>query len=156
MELIKRCPACGDENPASEVVCRVCMADISSIAPVPEGEPEKDPPSEEVPLDSGDRTMRSPDVLTLHRISDGRAVPVTSGSVIGRSGDSGKFFSDMRTVSRQHARAIFADGAWSIEDLGSTNGTWLNGRRMEPGRAYPLKKGDTLSLSLACEMRVVS
>ena len=33
-------------------------------------------------------------------------------------------------ASNHHARFQFAHGVWYVEDLNSTNGTWLNGRRM--------------------------
>lgn len=46
-------------------------------------------------------------------------------------------------VSRRHARIVFGDGKFSIEDLGSTNGTFVNrGRRLLPGNAQPLSDGD--------------
>jgi hypothetical protein len=47
------------------------------------------------------------------------------------------------TVSRRHARLIFRDGGWIIQDLESTNGTMLNGRRV--GRCQ-LRPGDQLAL----------
>ena len=48
-------------------------------------------------------------------------------------------------VSRRHARITFAGGAYAIEDLGSTNGTFVNrGRRLIPGAAQPLKDGDEI------------
>jgi pSer/pThr/pTyr-binding forkhead associated (FHA) protein len=47
-------------------------------------------------------------------------------------------------------------GEWHIEDLGSLNGTWVNGGRIEPGRAHPLKEGDTVALGMACEMKVIA
>jgi pSer/pThr/pTyr-binding forkhead associated (FHA) protein len=94
--------------------------------------------------------------MTLSRASDGRSIPVSSGSVLGRSGESADYFQDIRTVSRRHALVTFADGAWRVEDLGSTNGTWVNGRKVDPGRPCELKRGDVLALSMACEMRVIS
>jgi pSer/pThr/pTyr-binding forkhead associated (FHA) protein len=47
-------------------------------------------------------------------------------------------------ASNHHARFQFAHGAWYIEDLKSTNGTWLNGRRMFS--AQRLKKGDKIKI----------
>ncbi len=47
------------------------------------------------------------------------------------------------TVSRQHARLIFRDGGWILQDLDSTNGTRLNGRYV--GRCR-LRPGDELAL----------
>ena len=46
-------------------------------------------------------------------------------------------------VSRRHARIRRSNGMYSIEDLGSTNGTYVNrGRRLLPGNAEVLKDGD--------------
>jgi hypothetical protein len=46
-------------------------------------------------------------------------------------------------VSRRHARIKFVDGKYLIEDLGSTNGTYVNrGRRLLPGNAQALVDGD--------------
>jgi len=46
-------------------------------------------------------------------------------------------------VSRRHARLVFRDGAWVLQDLGSTNGTRVNGERV--GR-WKLQPGDHLVL----------
>lgn len=46
-------------------------------------------------------------------------------------------------VSRRHARIVRNNGAYFIEDLGSTNGTYVNrGRRLLPGNAQILNDGD--------------
>ena len=48
-------------------------------------------------------------------------------------------------VSRRHARISLRDGNYLIEDLGSTNGTFINrGRRLAPGDRQPLKDGDEI------------
>ena len=47
-------------------------------------------------------------------------------------------------ASSHHARFQFAHGFWYVEDLSSTNGTWLNGRRMFS--AQRLKKGDKVRI----------
>src|SRR5437868_2934730 len=50
--------------------------------------------------------------------------------VIGRRSDCQIFVPDMR-VSRQHAR-LWKDGdGWTLEDLGSNNGTYVNGTRLQ-------------------------
>jgi hypothetical protein len=46
-------------------------------------------------------------------------------------------------VSRRHARIIRNNGSYSIEDLGSTNGTYVNrGRRLLPGNSQAISDGD--------------
>ena len=61
-------------------------------------------------------------------------------TIAGRSGDSGIFLPDV-TVSREHARFQVDANGLSMTDLGSTNGTYVNGRRHEAGR---LSEGDEL------------
>jgi serine phosphatase RsbU (regulator of sigma subunit) len=50
--------------------------------------------------------------------------------VIGRRSDCQIFVPDMR-VSRQHARLWKNGEAWTLEDLGSNNGTYINGVRLQ-------------------------
>lgn len=45
-------------------------------------------------------------------------------------------------VSRQHARLFYRDGAYLVEDLGSANGTYINGRKTAPQAAMSLHHGD--------------
>ena len=47
-------------------------------------------------------------------------------------------------ASNQHARFQIAHGLWYVKDLGSTNGTWLNGRRIHA--AQRVKKGDKIKI----------
>ncbi len=76
------------------------------------------------------------------------SVPAT----IGRSPDSAVLINDPR-VSRSHARIDFAGGRFVIEDLGSTNGTTLNGEPVSDSK--PLTDGDVLSLAgLRAEFQV--
>jgi tRNA A-37 threonylcarbamoyl transferase component Bud32 len=48
------------------------------------------------------------------------------------------------TVSRRHARLVFHGGQWYLEDLDSSNGTFVNGVRI--ARPAPLLEGDELRL----------
>lgn len=48
-------------------------------------------------------------------------------------------------VSRRHARIIFRNDVYMIEDLGSTNGTFVNrGRRLLPGTPQVLSESDEI------------
>ena len=48
-------------------------------------------------------------------------------------------------VSRRHARILRRGTSYLIEDLGSTNGTFINrGRRLLPGVPHDLKEGDEI------------
>lgn len=48
-------------------------------------------------------------------------------------------------VSRKHARIILRDDTYFLEDLGSTNGTFINrGRRLIPGTPQRINEGDEI------------
>ncbi|HHQ49042.1 MAG TPA: FHA domain-containing protein, partial [Acidobacteria bacterium] len=64
--------------------------------------------------------------------------------VIGRASHSDITVPD-RSLSRQHARIFRDDDGWWVEDLGSRNGTLLNGQPLVDGPAR-IAPGDTLGL----------
>ena len=70
----------------------------------------------------------------------GRRVEVNAELVVGRE-DAGLTIED-EEISRRHAVFRPGDGGIEIEDLGSTNGTYVNGVRIEG--ATRLASGDTV------------
>ena len=71
----------------------------------------------------------------------GQSIPVRTGdSVIGRDRACAVHI-DADSVSRQHARLRLTGGEASLEDLGSKNGTWVEGDRIHG--AVPLVDGTT-------------
>lgn len=70
--------------------------------------------------------------------------PLTESTIsIGRASDCTIPIKD-RYLSRRHAEIISANGSWVLKDLGSANGTYLNGNRVE--RDSPLRPGDRIRL----------
>jgi hypothetical protein len=74
-------------------------------------------------------------------------------SQIGRWDADGGVFPDVdldaddpeAKVSRRHARITLRNGEYFVEDLGSTNGTFLNrGKRLLPGQPQPLRESDEI------------
>ncbi|HEY4581580.1 MAG TPA: FHA domain-containing protein [Lysobacter sp.] len=70
----------------------------------------------------------------------GRSFPLAGVTTVGRAPDSTLHF-DENGISRAHARLVPSDGGVQVEDLGSTNGTYLNGKRILHGEA---KAGDEI------------
>jgi predicted component of type VI protein secretion system len=55
---------------------------------------------------------------------------------IGRAPDC-DYILDEASVSRHHAKLMYTHGNCVIEDLKSTNGTWLNGEQVDRARVVP-------------------
>ncbi len=124
----------------------------------PPGEPEAAPEPAPAPADSG-RTMiystagRLAEPLEerarAHEqsaavIVDGRRVMVgAGGAVLGRSRGSDIVVAD-GNVSRRHAEIRPRGGSWVLSDLGSTNGSTINGRPVQGPEL--LKPGDEIGL----------
>lgn len=62
--------------------------------------------------------------------------------VIGRAMEADLVFQD-DTVSREHAAISFRGGCFVVEDLGSSNGTWVNGENVA---VHSLRHGDRIKL----------
>ncbi|MGC2176306.1 MAG: FHA domain-containing protein [Acidimicrobiales bacterium] len=73
----------------------------------------------------------------------GQRLDVDGGLTIGRSGDCDVTLQDTYLSSR-HARVANDDGDLSIEDLGSTNGTYVN-QELVKGRVH-LERGDVVQV----------
>lgn len=76
-------------------------------------------------------------------LAPGREIDLTGGITIGRSGAAGLSIAD-QFVSHMHARILRRGAYYFVEDLGSTNGTFLNERRIE--RDAQLKVRDSLRI----------
>jgi predicted component of type VI protein secretion system len=51
----------------------------------------------------------------------------------------------VRSLSRRHAKIVFSDGqAWLREDVGTTNGTFVNGQKLKTGEPVALRAGDKI------------
>jgi PAS domain-containing protein len=66
-------------------------------------------------------------------------------TTIGRSSGNSISIKDL-SISRKHAKLTLSGERYFIEDLGSQNGTWVNGHSMSPGYQIQLKEGDFISI----------
>ncbi|OYT71457.1 MAG: hypothetical protein CFK52_08155 [Chloracidobacterium sp. CP2_5A] len=132
--------------PPGDVFALASMPAPPPVAPLA-SDPNRDPP---VAAPSVPRAK-----LVIQRGGTiGKEFPLTeTESNIGRWDADGGIFPDVdldqddpeAKVSRRHARIVCQDGQYVLEDLGSTNGTFVNrGRRLLPGNRHPLNDGDEI------------
>src|SRR5262245_48440327 len=80
----------------------------------------------------------------------GQALPLEAYPYsIGRAREC-HFVIDHTQISRLHARLEYDHEQVVITDLGSTNGTWVNGERLSPGQPRRLRAGDRIVLAQVC------
>ncbi len=119
-----QCPVCKTFNPAGVMFCVDCGLIFDRSLP--------------------DDAFGAPTIQLPMLVEEGgREQPIRPGiNVIGREGDI--MLPDGR-ISRRHAQIVSDDGRLSIEDLGSTNGTKVDGVALQPGEKMDLNGGERLS-----------
>jgi pSer/pThr/pTyr-binding forkhead associated (FHA) protein len=82
-------------------------------------------------------------VIVEPKETKGRRIDVGEEVTIGRAAGCAVTLEDNYT-SQLHARLFRRDGALHVEDLGSTNGTYVNNRKVTA--PVPLQRGDTVKV----------
>lgn len=165
----RTCPTCGAVNPPEESYCKSCgfwlAGQISEFPPTKAASPADlpvnqslTPPTLPVAGPSAFETvsiMRS--AGRLHSIATNANLPLPPQPeiIIGRRDPDRGIAPDIdlsgqgtasNSVSRQHARLLVQGNQVYVEDLDSTNSSFLNRQRLQPGQRYLLKNGDELRL----------
>lgn len=113
------------------------MTELIPAKPLP-------PPAREGPTPAAGSGGPSGWVL---RVSAGASVgacfPLAEGAVLGRA-KTAAIHLDVKSVSRNHAEVRRGASGWTISDLGSSNGTWVNGARVTA--PIPLKLSDQVQV----------
>jgi hypothetical protein len=92
-------------------------------------------------------------VVTSPELQEGATIEVSAPTVVGRDVQSGIRLDRDEFASGQHARIEpRSNGAW-VDDLGSTNGTFVNGSKLKKGKIA--KTGDVIKIG-ATELQVQS
>ena len=137
------CPACGSEIEAGDAFCSACGYALRA-APAPAPAPAAETPP--APAPAGPRLV----------IADsGAEIPLPAGDevFVGREDPVSGIFPQVDLtphggeeggVSRQHARIIAEGGAYFVEDLDSTNFTFVNKQKLAPKTRQPVGDGDEI------------
>jgi pSer/pThr/pTyr-binding forkhead associated (FHA) protein len=119
-----------------------------AAVPVPAATPavSHTPPAGAIPAPAH-RAGARPGVLTVTAGAlAGSSVPLrAAGVVIGRNPECSLVLTD-DYASGRHARVFGAPDGWYVEDLGSTNGTLLDGAKLTPHAAQPARNGAVLTI----------
>jgi FHA domain-containing protein len=158
-----QCPNCKVTHPLNTFYCNECGEYLGGESRDTEAFPFMSPDLDAVHrADESDSATLEPSacslsVLTLligqsgHRVS----LPLKDAIFLGRMDaannnypevDFGEYGGLEQGVSRRHARIACRDHEIIIEDLGSVNGSFLNGKQLTPYLSHPLHNGDVLQL----------
>ena len=80
----------------------------------------------------------------LFRESTGERITLNGTLKIGKSRTNDYSLPDVSTISRCHAVIDGGSQGWTVTDLGSTNGTFVNGREIAPQVPVALTAGDRI------------
>lgn len=121
-----QCPICKTFNPAGVMFCNECGLIFDRA----------------LPADAfGAPAVQLPVLLD----ESGREYPIRPGeNVVGREGDIAISHS---MASRRHAKIVLSDGALTLEDMGSSNGTKVNGQPISQGQPISISSADELDFA---------
>jgi predicted nucleic acid-binding Zn ribbon protein len=146
-----KCPVCGADQPAGQSFCDNCGASLAAPPqPVQPPMPPVAPPVAPVvpPVWGRPRlvvagTGAEFDLSGKAEILVGREDPVSGVfpevDLTPHGGEEGG-------VSRRHAKLTVRGNQWLVEDLNSTNFTFVNNQKLNPGVPQPLNSGDQVRL----------
>ncbi len=150
----RRCPVCGLANPPSRVYCVHCGSNLDSSKT-----PADLKPAEIVKVLAKQHNMEevfvTDQVQIRFQIEGGElALPMENVVTVGRSDpelatvhvDLSPYGAEDLGLSRRHIQIRRENMLVYVTDLGSVNGTYLNGRRLLPHAERVLRNGDTLQL----------
>lgn len=151
------CPVCGFENRAGVLLCENCGSDLydSLIEQVGTKRLSRSD-TRELERQAGVASPSSnPIILYVRGNDDPIAVERYGTLVIGRIGEASNEKTDIDLtefgakemgVSRHHVTLNAAGNPPIVYDMGSANGTFINGQRLNPKQPYPLQSGDEIRL----------
>lgn len=166
-----RCPKCGYENVSGSLICAKCytlfvavnITETSTTILPGQAAPERNTGNTGViaPTAAPPRKVTAPlqgDTIALRIAGHGQplVLHVSTQAILGRYSphsltqprvDLSPYGAFEKGISRMHAAIRRVPDGFTVEDMASSNGTFLNGSRLQPYIATPLASGDKLRLS---------
>lgn len=147
------CSTCGYRMDPGDVFCQNCGAQLYSVEPALQAQPPQ--PVEPVTIEE----QLKPVIKLVLPTSRVEILLDASRDewVVGRSDPQRGIYPEIDLsphggekggVSRRHAHIVTQGGRRWISDLNSTNFTFLDGEKLEPGGYYPLRSGDEIRFGL--------
>ena len=155
----KICPVCKYSNEQNAVVCKHCGASLSSSKYA--SQTPKDPDvtvfyAEKQEEFHVEEPIIPGDGITVYYAGKNEPIAIRTEDefIIGRqTGDASESILDLSEfdgfqmgMSRRHAKIRRTQTGYEVIDLGTTNGTWMDDKRLVPNKPYPLANGSMLRL----------
>jgi pSer/pThr/pTyr-binding forkhead associated (FHA) protein len=150
------CPVCGLVNRPGELVCSRCGAVLNNAARTKRLASSDMPSTDALKFAAGEVILTDQEPITIEINGTEMVLPLVDMLTIGRNSDIqtdpmpdvdlSAFGAGDQGVSRYHLRIKRKNILIYVADLGSTNGTLLNGRRLIPNAERLLRNGDELQL----------
>lgn len=169
MARVKVCRLCDKRNGPDELFCD-CGTSLADVRAVDTAEIERlaaeeaaggppEPSSDPAPqaAAASAHTARDRQVAPCALLFPWGRVPVAGQLGIGRESGFSSISRQLDaypTVSRQHALVAIAEGRWTVRDMRSTNGTYVNGARLAEGETRPIANGDRVGFSRGLQVEV--
>lgn len=171
MARVRKCPTCGKENGLAAIRCQQCGVSIAQISPTEAGSTESDVSTASVSVACvhceatipegqaacpycGEALTAAPRILLEWPWG---AETLDRELIVGRDPEASPLalrLQDYGNLSRHHARLRpTAEGVW-IEDLGSTNGVFVDGQRLTPHQPQLLAENGEVRLAKDFVVRV--
>lgn len=105
--------------------------------------------NEYVMLDPNITTVLYSNILRLTIESTGKTVQFQKDVVeVGRDQTCDFLLEGKSTVARRQATFFYEKDMWFLRDNFSTNGTWINGAKLQPGKKYQLATNDEINFAM--------
>ncbi len=151
------CPQCRHLNREGVLFCVECAAglspDVGSNATIPTRRVQYDPDESSAKATWGSARFAAGTTIIVHirQAAEPLTIEPSKRVVFGRSDKTTTVKPDVdfasygaleKGVSRQHAALEISEDTLMLLDVGSSNGTFLNGQRLPPNQPRVLRDGD--------------